>query len=78
MLLERIEMFNPDFVLLSKNKKYGKPLIERLRGKYLTVSWLFDLYHDLPREMGCQRSIKDSPFYADKVFMSDGGEVGIS
>ena len=77
MLLERIEMFNPDFVLLSKNKKYGKPLIERLRGKYLTVSWLFDLYHDLPREMGCQRSTKDSPFYADRVFMSDGGEVGI-
>ena len=77
MLLERIEMFNPDFVLLSKNKKYGKPLIERLRGKYLTVSWLFDLYHDLPREMGCQRSVKDSPFYADRVFMSDGGEVGI-
>ena len=77
MLLERIEMFNPDFVLLSKNKKYGKPLIERLRGKYLTVSWLFDLYHDLPREMGCQRSAKDSPFYADRVFMSDGGEVGI-
>lgn len=77
MLLERIEMFNPDFVLLSKNRRYGKILIDRLRGKYLTVSWLFDLYHDLPKEMGCQRSIKDNPFYADRVFMSDGGEVGI-
>lgn len=77
MLLERIEMFNPDFVLLSKNRRYGKLLIDRLIGKYLTVSWLFDLYHDLPKEMGCQRSIKDSPFYADRVFMSDGGEVGI-
>lgn len=76
MLLERIEAFNPDFVLLSKNRRYGKLLIDRLRGKYLTVSWLFDLYHDLPREMNCSRSLKDNPFFADRVFMSDGGEFG--
>ena len=74
MLLERIDDFKPDFVLLSKNRRYGKPLIERLRGRYMTVSWLFDLYHGLPREMNSTRSVKDSPFFADMVFMSDGGE----
>lgn len=76
-LIERIEAFNPDFVLLSKNRRYGIELLRRLRGKYLTVSWLFDLYHALPKEMGSLRNLKDSPFYADVVFMSDGGEFGV-
>ena len=77
MLIERIQTFNPEFVLLSKNRKYGKLLIDKLKGKYLTVSWLFDLYHDLPREMGCIRNIYESPFLADMVFMSDGGKFGV-
>lgn len=77
MLLERIENFNPDFVLLSKNRRYGLELIRKLRGKYTTVSWLFDLYHDLPKEMNCSRSFKDNPFQADYVFMSDGGELEV-
>lgn len=77
MLLERIENFNPNFVLLSKNRRYGLELIKRLRGKFLTVSWLFDLYHDLPKEMNCSRGFKDNPFFADMVFMSDGGNLEV-
>jgi hypothetical protein len=77
MLIERIEDFDPDFVLLSKNRRYGLDIIKRLKGKYLTVSWLFDLYHDLPQEMGNSRGFKDNPFFADVVFMSDGGELEV-
>lgn len=65
----------PDFVLVAKNRLYtnGKLFIDKMREKGIkTVSWLFDLYHDLPQEMGSTRSMKDSPFSCDYIFTSDG------
>lgn len=64
-----------DFVLGSKFRiDNAKLFIAMLKENGVkTVSWLFDLYLDLPPEMGAVRSIKEAPFMCDYVFMSDGG-----
>lgn len=64
-----------DFVLGSKFRiDNAKVFIEMLKKNGVkTVSWLFDLYIDLPPEMGAVRSLKEAPFMCDYVFMSDGG-----
>lgn len=75
-LVEYISKFNPDFVLVAKNRLYtnGALLIERMKWRGIpTVSWLFDLYVNLPAEMGITRTTNDSPFQCDYIFTSDGG-----
>ena len=75
-LVDRIVAFNPDFVLFCKGGKFpqGHQVIKKLKAlDILTVTWLFDLYHNLPREMLSNRSLKEFQFSADIVFTSDGG-----
>lgn len=75
-LISHIKESKPDFVLFCKNRFYGRGdlLVERIRKEgVLTVTWLFDLYFDLPKEMGIRRTIHDAAFLSDVVFTSDGG-----
>ena len=66
----------PDFVLFCKARVWssGDLLIKELRkARIPTITWLFDLYFDLPREMGTNRTVHDAPFHTDLVLTSDGG-----
>ena len=75
-LLGRIDLFAPDFVLFCKrgNLQGGPELIHALKQKgILIVTWLFDLYRNIPKEMESNRSLKEFQFSADIVFTSDGG-----
>lgn len=76
-LVDLVVDWKPDFVLCSKNRLWsnGMVFINRMKQRGIkTVSWLFDLYVNLPNEMGATRTTKDSPFFCDYVFMSDGGD----
>ena len=65
----------PDFVLFCKGRILnGTKLLELLKkNNILTVTWLFDLYWDLPKEIPTNRSVNEWVFKADMVFTSDGG-----
>ena len=66
----------PDFVLFCKARtgRSGHLIIEDLKKAGIkTVSWLFDLYWDLPPDRGITRSPLDPPFDCDYVFTTDGG-----
>lgn len=67
---------NPiDFVLFCKNRVgiNGFDLMNYLKSKKIkTVTWVFDLYFDLPPERSL-RTVFDSNFKADIVFSTDGG-----
>lgn len=87
MFLAFVKEFKPDFVLFCKNRFFGRGdlLVEKLKEEgVLTVTWLFDLYFDLPKEMGVRRTVHDAAFQSDVVFTSDGGheeqfyELGIN
>lgn len=74
--IEKIKDCEPDFVLFCKPRGGGNwlSLIKQLKSeRILTVTWLFDLYFNLPKEMGTNRNIFEPQFYTDLVFTSDGG-----
>lgn len=75
LYLDQYIDMKPNFVLFCKNRtrfdsnkvmQYFKDL------KIKTVTWVFDLYFDLPIERS-HRSSFDSNFKADVVFSTDGG-----
>ena len=68
-----VKNFNPDVVLFGKVQQ-GTPVGEAFRTinkLYPTVSWVFDLYFDLPK--GLTRRTNELHFQADLVLTTDGG-----
>lgn len=66
-----------DFVLFCKNRVgiNGFHLMEHLKKKKIkTVTWVFDLYFDLPPDRSF-RTVFDSNLKADVLFSTDGGHA---
>ena len=74
-VLDDIKALNPVLVMFSKGKPgNGVAFIEGLRALGIpTCSWIFDLYFDLPIDRAYRLRIKDAPFNADVVYVTDGG-----
>jgi len=72
-LIDRIDKFNPDFVLFAKLNIHGDKVefMRTLKRKGIfTVCWVFDLYIGYERERYMKTMVY---FNADMVFTTDGG-----
>lgn len=85
-IIRQLKEMHPDFVLFCKVRSMHDPtgFIERLKQDFLTVTWIFDLYFDLPVDRAYQLRARSAPFNAHIVFTTDGGhdkefeELGIN
>jgi spore maturation protein CgeB len=70
-IINDINSFKPDLVIFAKfNQPHAEYIInECKRNRIKTVSWVFDLYWNYPR----QGELKHPNFKADYVFTTDGG-----
>ncbi len=78
-VIDRVNEFKPDFVLFAKSQFNSKNLsiINKLKEiGILTVSWNFDLYFNLPPELGGTRTKDSAVFFCDIIIATDGGEYG--
>lgn len=74
-IIQEIDDLKPDLVLFHKARTYAPftEIIRQIKERNIpTVTWLFDLYWDLPVNIGT-RSLADPCFMADIVITTDGG-----